>query len=499
MSLHRAGFCAAAAILVALACPGPALAARVLVLDGEHVESRDDPFVPTGVEGDLGRPPGGAPLAHATRRSAGRKALGRALRRARRAHRIGPRSYRRYVRIYRSALRVLRRLHGSRRRQLAYVVGIAERLAVRGRLVSSRFPAVFLLVRRNTQFWRSRAFPAANAKVRFGGSEILFQYYPGRGIQLQPLVNFKKANLMHGACVGAQPGPCRRAGLAHLLDELDALAARRSRRFIAWEYYFHFGGGSPPWMSGMAQATAMQALARAARLLGRPDLLSFARRALPAFQSRPPTGVRTRGFDGGPHYLQYSFASRTYIFNAFVQALIGLFDYRELTGDDRARELFDAAEPELRAELPRSDIGDWTLYSYRGPESDSDYHELLREVTLSLCHRIHVQLYCDKAARFRRYQTDPAVLRIDGPASAVRNQPTNVRFWVSKKSAVEVTVTREGAVGLHDIATFRRGDGSFRWRPRSTGTYEIHLAAKELRTGRGLRTREQSDVPVAPG
>ncbi len=45
---------------------------------------------------------------------------------------------------------------------------------------------------------------------------------------------------------------------------------RRSRRFIAWEYMFHFGGGAPPWISGMAEATAIQALARAAVLLEEP-------------------------------------------------------------------------------------------------------------------------------------------------------------------------------------------------------------------------------------
>jgi len=49
---------------------------------------------------------------------------------------------------------------------------------------------------------------------------------------------------------------------------------------VAWEYMFHFGGGAPPWISGMADATGIQALGRAADLLDRPDYLKTARRAV---------------------------------------------------------------------------------------------------------------------------------------------------------------------------------------------------------------------------
>ena len=35
--------------------------------------------------------------------------------------------------------------------------------------------------------------------------------------------------------------------------------------------------------------------------------------------------------------------------------------------------------PRRAREIPLCDVGDWSLYNYRGPESDRDYHELLRE------------------------------------------------------------------------------------------------------------------------
>ena len=74
-----------------------------------------------------------------------------------------------------------------------------------------------------------------------------------------------------------------------------------------------------------------------------------ARRALGAFDTPPPRGVRTAGPRGGTAYLQYSFAPRLYIFHAFLQSLIGLHDFARITGNDRALRLYHDAEPEARA------------------------------------------------------------------------------------------------------------------------------------------------------
>jgi hypothetical protein len=399
---------AAIVFAVLVAAPG-AQAAEVIVVDGQSAARRHDPLVPSPAEAGLGRPPVGRARARSAglvargSSAAGRRAVARAVRRALRARKISRARYDRYRRAYARARSTLGRLRRARRIQLAYLVASVERLALRGRLVSSRLPAVFLQLERNTQYWPRLPYPRANDQLTFRGSEILFQYYPGRGLQIQPLSTFAKANNMHGACVKST-GPCRREGLARLLDEMAGLAVGRSRRFIAWEYLFDFGGGAPPWISGMAEATAVQALARAAELLGRPDYVSLARRALGAFDAGPPAGVRTTGPRGGPHYLQYSFAPRLYIFNAFVQAIIGLYDFNQLTGDARALRLFEQAEPELRREIPYSDTGSWSRYSYRGARSTAEYHELLRELLQSACNRRLGDVYCTYAARYRRYQ-----------------------------------------------------------------------------------------------
>ncbi len=377
----------------------------------------DDPFVPSRAETDLGPAPG-RPRFRAHTAGHGRQAVTRVLRRAVEKRAVSRSEHSRYWRIYRRARATLGGLDGARKRELGYVVQSLERLALARRLTPSRMPATFLQLRRNRAYWASQALPAEGDQVTFRGSELLFEYFPGRGLQLHPLSNFKKANLLHGACgesgrgqpvcgarpPGPRPGtPCRPERLRRLLNELSRLAVRRSRKFIAWEYLFDFGGGSPPWMSGMAQSTAITALARGARLLDRPDYNTTAKAALGAFEVAPPVGVRTRGPLGGVHYLQYSFAPRLYIFNAFFQSLIGLHDYGKLTGNVRATSLFLRGEREARREVPYSDTGDWSRYSFRGSESTREYHELLREVLQGLGRRIG-GVYCTYAIRYRRYQ-----------------------------------------------------------------------------------------------
>src|SRR3954469_2212971 len=149
---------------------------------------------------------------------------------------------------------------------------------------------VFLELQRNTQWWsRTSATPAptpeghtphtttacstaariaAGPRVQFKGDPLTLQYYPGSGLRLQPLANFGKANALYNACKGinTEPGtPCEPDKLRELLDRLVDTAARRGG-FLAWEYYFWFGGGRPPWVSGIATGSALSALSRGATL-----------------------------------------------------------------------------------------------------------------------------------------------------------------------------------------------------------------------------------------
>ncbi len=506
----RAATLAVAASACLLAVAGSAHAAPVLQVGPHGVKKVDNPFDP-GRSADL--PPPSNPVAmavasspratsSATRKkkargpTRGQKAVSKALTNAVRKRQIRRSNYNRWRKLYTKARKVRKKLKGARGRELGAVIAQLEAIALRRQLTSSRMPALFLILGRNTQFWPRRPFPSSRSHIVFKGSQLTWEYYRGAGIQLQPLVNFKLANNMHGACVKSTPLPCRKTALRKLLKELIATSSRRGG-FRTWEYYFQFGGGRPPWISAMAQSVALVAFARASQLLGDPSYLPIAREGFGAYATRAPTGVMTRGFRGGTHYLQYSFARGSQIFNAFTQAELGLYDFAQITGDTTARRLFEKAEPELRRELPYSDIGDWTLYQYRGAEADQRYHELLREFMRSSCDRFHTEPYCTLAKKYRGYQTEPGVLTLLGPATAVKGKTASIRFNVSKLSAVEVTVIREGMKEFGKIATFRRGDGSFAWKPKATGPYSIRIGSKELRTGKGLKSKDSGEVEVA--
>ena len=498
----RATLVAALAVCAALGATAPAQAGDVLRVGGSGEATRvHDPSVPSKAQGDLGGPPRAAGLARASATpkkkkgpTKGEKAVTRALDTARKKRSISRARFTKYTKLYRLARSRRAKLTGQRGRELGSVIATVEAMALRRQLTASRLAPVFLTLQRNTQFWLRSPFPGSRGYVQFRGSQMLWEYYVGEGLQLQPLANFKKANALHGDCVKQTGVACNKAALSKLLTELVATRVNRGK-FKAYEYYFDFGGGKPPWISGMATATAVQAFGRASQLLNQPKWLTYARQTFPAFTTGAPTGVLTRGPLGGTDYLQYSFAPRLFVMNAFLQAVTGLYDYWVITKDPTANRLWRAAEPEARAQLPYNDTGDWSTYSFRGRESTREYYDLLLELTSGMCSRFHTDVYCNTTRNFRNYISKPATLGLLGPTTVTQGQETQVRFSVDKLSAVQIVITHEnGKTSLNKTATFRRGQGSFTWKPGASGTYTVSLSAKELRTGKGLRTRTSGEI-----
>ena len=403
MRLQIRHFLAAALLLGSLA--PTASATEVLVVDGDRLVPTEEPYSlppsPPPPPPSAVLPERAAPVATASSRAA----VGQALRKARAKGLISARQDGTYRLIYRRALSTRSRLRGARRRELSSVIATVNSIARRGRLTSSRLRPVFLQLERNTQFWRSKPFPRPTAKVRFRGTELLYEYYPGRGLRIQPLQNFFLASSRAAEC--DIPGlPCPRERLRRQLDTLIGLSVRRGG-FRAWEYYFDFGGGRAPWISGMAQATGIQSLAFALKLGFLRDrhrtYSRFAYRSLGAYRRRAPVGVRARGYRGGVHYLQYSFAPRLYIINAFLQTLVGLYDFGKIGRSETATRRFRQADPEARRELPDYDTGSWTRYSRGGGESKFVYHVFTTKFALRLCRRTKARAYCKYGRRFAEY------------------------------------------------------------------------------------------------
>ncbi|MEA2254097.1 MAG: hypothetical protein QOG35_142 [Solirubrobacteraceae bacterium] len=481
-----------AAALAALAWPGSAGAAgTILVLDAQgRVHARIDPFLPppdplpARAPRAVAEVPGGvrARTAQAQRTVPGE------LDAMRDAGYIDQAQHDAWTAGYDSAKATLENLHGLRRRQLAAVLANSRAMAAGGLLTASRAPGVFQTLERNRAWWTAAPLLAPAQRVGFAGSQLVWQYYPGQGLQVQWLGTFGKAN-------GLFKARNRDAELHALLDEALSLAGARAGG-IAWESLFRFGGGRPPWVSALSQGTAIQVITRAAVRFQDPTLFAAARSALGIFRTPPPEGVLVPTAVGA-HYLQYSFAPNLHILNGFIQSLNGLHDFAVLANDPDGRALFAAGEAEARVEVPTFDTGAWSLYSQPGTESDLGYHVLLRDFLQGLCDRLRTDaakaqepvtggtpaapvpdpaLYCDTATRFTAYLRQPPVLAVL-PTTVRLRRPSRVLFTLNKRSTVTLTLLRAGRPVTTKTGSFGYGRRAIAFRPSRPGALELRLRA----------------------
>src|SRR5215216_675431 len=173
-----------------------------------------------------------ARLRAAIRRARRSPTVAAALRLALLTEQISPVTHARLSRQYAAARRAEGRLTGARAAELSAVIGTVDALAASHLLTSGRLPPAFLVLQRNTEFWTHAPFPATAQRTTFGGDPAVFQYYPGRGMQLQPLASWGKANWLAGRCLHARFTARRRAAcpvvaLRRTIDRLLELAAPR--------------------------------------------------------------------------------------------------------------------------------------------------------------------------------------------------------------------------------------------------------------------------------
>jgi hypothetical protein len=409
--------------------------------------------------------------ARAARAQRARRNARSELARLHRTRAISSTAYRQYLGSFNAALGAAAGLGGTRAVELDAVIQNINRIAAAGLLTPSRLPALFLTLDRNRRWWTTGPLLSYGQRVGFAGSQIVWEYYPGQGIELQELGSWGQADWMYEA------GPKYWQRLRSLVDELIPLAARRGGG-LAWEYYFNFDGGAPPWTSAMSQGTAVQALTQAYEASHVSTYLDLARRALPIFHQSSPVGVSAKT-PIGSRYLLYSFAPGAAVINGFLQALIGLYDYAKVSGSADAWGLFRSGDATARAELPSYDTGAWSLYQ-PGQEDTLDYHTLVTGFLQQLCSRTGAPVYCTTAAHFAAYlKTPPALQLLTRRLRAGRAGV--IRFRVSKVSRVGITVARDARTLFLTSSNFGYGIHAFTI-PALTrrGSYAVRLDATDL-------------------
>jgi hypothetical protein len=309
---------------------------------------------------------------------------------------------------------------GQRRNELGAVVRILRGIAARGALAPDVMPMAFLPLERNTEWWSAHGAPASGgspgekgaqgrkckplrfpkkkkkhkkahaARLSFPGSGVVFQWYPGMGLQVQVNGTFAEVNTLF-----AQNTPESIAAARDTLDEMLTLATRRGGA-ITWEYLFPFSGAQPPWTSGLSQATAIRAYLRANRL-------GVAREAGALFGVRAPLGIRVPLGRDGNWYALYSFAPGALVLNADLNAVIALHDLARISGDPQTAALEAAGMRALRRRIKSFDLqGVWSRYEEGGPPADLNYHVLNRDLAGVLCRRTGEEAICKASDSFAR-------------------------------------------------------------------------------------------------
>jgi len=435
-------------------------------------------------------------------------------------------TYQQYYAAYVAARHSLGKLSATRRTELGDVLANVQAIAAAGGFIPSRLPALFMTLERNRQWWTTGSLLAGGVRVSFSTSKLVWEYYPGQGIEIQWLGTFGEGN-------GYYLAGNENANLKQLVSEIIPLATDRAGG-ITWEYMFQFDGGKPPWTSGLSQATALQVLTRAGSRFKEPADLTAAQQALGVFQTPPPVGVRVTSAIGS-HYLEYTYARSDRILNGEIQALVGLYDYTSISKDPLGLALFEAGDAEARARVPSYDTGAWSMYDQYG-ESDLSYHELLTEFLQHLCERTRKgepftptappapapapsptptptpggtpgegappsaarhtarststtagappigadAIYCTTAERFTTDLHTPPVIAL--VTSTLRGGTRGgVKISLSKISSVGLTIRKGGKVVWTNSATLESGKPRLLWvTPRKAGAYAVTLTATDL-------------------
>jgi hypothetical protein len=288
---------------------------------------------------------------------------------------------------------------------------------------------------------------------------IVYRRVSGRGYRFHALASFGALNTLAGE------GRYRRSvRLAYAL----LARARPYRGGLVWESYFPWSGGGAPWRSGLTQAVATQALARA----------GFRVEARLAFRGLTAGLLGTTA--GGPWVRLYSF-DRSAVLNAQLQAALSLREYARRTGDGRAAELARRLRRSAATLMPAFDTGFWTRYSLRGEEEPLSYHRYVVSLLWKLSATTHERRWARWAARFRADWRKPPSLRAPKrpeivypvPADGFRDR-ARIRFWVSKPARVTVRVG--GSVRTRYL---QPGHRRIWWsaRGRGPGTYPVRIVA----------------------
>ena len=267
------------------------------------------------------------------------------------------------------------------------------------------------------------AFAAGDRVLDRNG--VVYRHAPDGRLRFHPLLSFQQLNAYMDA------GRRRDAG------RLARALIKRGRRVggaLVWDYRFKYAGAEPGWRSGMAQAVAAEALARA----------GYHRAARRAFFAVDELLARPAGY---PWIRLYSFNSLP-VLNAQLQSALSLRRYGRIVHDRRAIRMSIRLIAAADMLFPRFETACWSRYSIDGREADSLYHRYVGELVMRVARITRSASWRARASRFYASQRRPQLAPGRGlptlfpvPVDGFRDT-ARISFWLSKCAWVTLHVGR---------------------------------------------------------
>ena len=330
---------------------------------------------------------------------------------------------------------------------------------------SPRAIALFTQLEQNLSYFETHRVPDGRVDVA-GPDGVVYRWFPDHGLEFHPLASF---SALDNAAAAKNVDATQT-----LADALLARGIPRAGNRLIWEYSFAYGAGGAPWASGMAEAVAAQALARAGALLGDTQLTAAARRAYAA------VGPLLQQTSAGPWIRLYGF-NHEVVLNAQLQTVLSLREYGQTVGDAAATALAQRMLTAAQTYLPRFDTGDWSLYELGGYYAPLGYEQYVTQLLARLASQTADPFWVSAAQRFQDYLGAPKITEGTVPGT-IYPQPQD--GWLDTAS-IPITLSQRASVTLAiagRVTTYRwsRGTHVVTWVPPpglAPGTYPVAISA----------------------
>ncbi len=168
-------------------------------------------------------------------------------------------------------------------------------------------------------------------------------------------------------------------------------------------------GAPGPWLSALTQGNVISALVRAYRVTGEEQFLAVARRGAHAFTvDILDGGVQAPVGANGVFFEEVATYPAARILNGYILALLGLYDYIELTGDAEIAALAAQSVATLHTILSGFDTGYWSRYDLMSNKLASQFYHSLHVTLLQALARATGCAHCAALAeRWAAYQRSP--------------------------------------------------------------------------------------------